>query len=58
MRRVGRPIKLNAITRNGHKFILWVNQDEFDYLEKEVIQTGLSKAELIRRMIQKTMLGS
>ncbi len=55
MRRVGRPIKLNAITRFGHKFILWVNQDEFEYLENEVIRTGLSKAELIRRMIQKTM---
>lgn len=55
MRRVGRPIKLNAITRYGHKFILWVNQDEFEYLENEVNRTGLSKAELIRRMIQKSL---
>lgn len=55
MRRVGRPIKLNALTRNGHKFILWINQDEYKFLETEVGKTGLSKAELIRRLIQKAI---
>ncbi len=52
---IGRPLKDNAISKIGHKYVLYLNQSENNFLNKEVSRTGLSKAEIVRRLIQKSM---
>lgn len=56
MNTVGRPPKENAITKNGKSFMLWLNKNEMLFLDNESYLTGLAKAEIIRRLLQKYIL--